>query len=207
MSRQFLFVTSLLILFCWQLACTSPQSRKADQSARVSQSHTFTQEYHQWKDGNLLLACLVIERELNGHLRYDSGIAFEDITLKLQSLTDSGRNVDSVINAFVAAHTTVDFQSSKVQAKLAEFMSVMEVVERGIFGKIDSDDDAPAIKELEGKILQIPEVTTIYRHYVQEGMDMSDLHYSTSYGMDIQLAYYLYQLDIGKRNEVIRRLL
>lgn len=160
-----------------------------------------------YRDIYVYLGYLVYARERTGPLTADSTSAFGEITARFQEgIRSDETDVDSLVIGLERKYPRIDFRSADARVKIRRYLENYQLVEDVIFGKIKDDADEAEMQKVEDKILQVPAVAKIYREYVPVGSKMESLS-SSGVALYVQLGYYLYSLDIVRRNEVLKELL
>jgi hypothetical protein len=193
-------------LLLLSLDLTSCRSQEKANSERENQIAFLTRYHARFSDQDLLLGCIVYAEESIRPLSIDSSSEFYKITTCFQDDFRSDANPDSLINDFLNKHGNIDFSSDKAMFRIKSYIECYRIVNDVIFGKIDSDDKSAEMKLLEDKIIGVKEIFKIYRLYVPEGNYLGSLS-SSGVALYVHLAYYLYTLDIYKRNEILKSLL
>ena len=75
-----------------------------------------------------------------------------------------------------------------------------------IFGEIE-DTSEYKMKILEEKMDKVPEISKIYRLYVNKNRTLSSLASSEGSSLFIHMAYYFSIQKLSKRNEILKSLL
>jgi len=164
----------------------------------------FNASYH---DQLILLGCMVYAKNATKKLRYDTIADFLEIATRFVVSVNPDKNVDSVIDAFISSNAKVDFKSNEAEHSINNFGDNYNIVSAVIFGKIDSDDKVDEMKVLEEKIKKVPEVFKIYNSYMEGRPDLSSLSSGEGSALFIELASYLSNQDINKRNKILKELL
>ena len=162
-----------------------------------------------YEDNSLLLSCIAYAVEKTKGLNIDSVNGFYEINSQLREYGSypASENIDSSLEAFVAANKTIDFNSRQAGRRIYLFKTSLYIVGSIIEGDIRGDDDAENLKSLEEKIDKVPEVAKIYRSYVAKDRDPGSLSSGEGSSLLIHLTYYFSLLDTRKRNEILKKLL
>lgn len=161
------------------------------------------------EDVDLLLSCVAYAIEKTKGLNIDSVNGFYEISSQFRSYgsNPTDENIDSSLEAFVAANKMVDFNSRQAEQRIYLFKTSLYIVGSIIEGDIRGDDDDEHLKLLEEKIDKIPEIAKIYRSYVTKDRDPGSLSSGEGSSLLIHLAYYFSIQNTHKRNEILKKLL
>jgi len=186
--------------------CQNSQSAEAARSSSQSFAARFNEKY---EDVDLLLSFIIYAAEKTKGLNIDSANAFYAISSQFSKYNayPAGENIDSSLDAFVAANKNVDFTSPQAQQRIYQIKNSLYIVGDIIEGDINDDGEEDKLKLLEGKIDSLPEIATIYRRYVPKDRQPGSLSSSEGSSLLIHVAYYFSLEDTHKRNELLKKLL
>jgi len=200
-SRYLFIFLSVVLSNCQNSRTVSPPK---------ASTKPFAVKFNEYYEDNILLiSCIAYAVEKTKGLNIDSVNGFYDISsqsLKYSSYP-AGENIDSSLEAFVAANKTIDFNSKQARQRIYLFKTSYNIVADIIEGDIKGDDDAENLKLLEEKIDKIPEIAKIYRSYVTKDRDPGSLSSGEGSSLLLHLAYYFSIQDTHKRNEILKQLL
>jgi hypothetical protein len=161
------------------------------------------------EDVDLLLSCVAYAVEKTKGLNIDSVSDFYEITSQFRAYgADPGdENIDSSLEAFIAANKKVDFNSREAEQRIFFFKNSLYLVGSIIEGGIRDDADEENMKLLEEKIDKIPAIAKIYRSYIAKDRDPGSLSSGEGSTLLVHLSYYFSIQDPHKRNELLKKLL
>lgn len=198
------FVIFTLFAHCL-VSCYSPGHHRSVVDTCRHYSQHFNTGYH---TPLLLLGCIVFaENKRSNNIKNGDSTAFLNLAANFSSFMGKGINIDDAIDSLVNSRADFDFNSFENIHDIDAFIMSYEVVDNIIFAKMDSDDKDDEMRDFENKLASLPEVLSIYRKYVSSGRNMASLSPVEGIALDIHLAYYLKNIDVSKRNLVIKRLL
>lgn len=196
-----------LFIFLSVFSINCKHSRPANPPKIATRS--FAVSYNEKRENvDLLLSCVAYAVEKTQGLNIDSVKGFYEICSRFRDYNpDPDENIDSSLEAFVAANKTIDFNSAQAEQRIYLFKTSLYLVGNIIEGGIRDDTDEEHMKLLEEKIDQIPAIAKIYRSYVAKDRDPGSLSSGEGSSLLIHLTYFFSIQDAYKRNELLKKLL